>query len=52
MGTPTEKTSEFLDHHLKTHLRPGMSYISKRFFVKIKNLEQSSRNFEGNVRLF
>ena len=26
-GTPTEKVSEFLDHHLKAIMQNGLSYI-------------------------
>ena len=34
-GTPTEKVSEFLDHHLKPVMQKGLSYII--FFRKNKN---------------
>ena len=39
-GTPTEKTSEFLDHHLKPIMQKGKSYIrdSGDFIGKIKIL--------------
>ena len=39
-GTPTEKASEFLDHHLKPIMQKGKSYIrdSGDFIGKIKNL--------------
>ena len=38
--TPTEKVSEFLDHHLKLVMQSGKSYIkdSGHFFEKIKTL--------------
>ena len=39
-GTPTEKASEFLDHHLKRVMQNGKSYIrdSSDFISKIKDL--------------
>ena len=39
-GTPTEKCSEFLDHHLKNVIQKGWSYIkdSGDFIKKINNL--------------
>ena len=39
-GTPTEKVSEFLDHHLKPVMQSGKSYIkdSGHFLEKIKTL--------------
>ena len=39
-GTPTERTSEFLDHHLKPVMQNGKSYIrdSSDFISKIKDL--------------
>ena len=39
-GTPTEKVSEFLDHHLKPVIQSGKSYIkdSGHFLKKIKTL--------------
>ena len=39
-GTPTEKVSEFLDHHLKPVMQGGKSYIkdSGHFLEKIKTL--------------
>ena len=38
-GTPTEKVSEFLDHHLKPVMQEGESYIKDTddFLTKIKN---------------
>ena len=40
-GTPTEKASEFLDHHLKPVMQKGKSYIkdSGDFINKIKELQ-------------
>ena len=40
-GTPTERVSKFLDHHLKPVIKSGKSYIkdSGHFLKKIKNLE-------------
>ena len=40
-GTPTEKTSEFLDYHLKPIMQKGKSYIkdSGDFINKIKSIE-------------
>ena len=40
-GTPTEKCSEFLDHHLKKVMQKGWSYIkdSGDFIKKINNLD-------------
>ena len=39
-GSPTEKCSEFLDHHLKPIMQKGWSYIkdSGDFINKTKNL--------------
>ena len=39
-GTPTEKVSEFLDHHLKPVVQEGESYIKVigDFLNKIKNI--------------
>ena len=39
-GTPTEKASEFLDHHLKPVMQNGWSYIkdSRDFLEKIGNM--------------
>ena len=39
-GTPTEKVSEFLDHHLKPVMQEGKSYIKSTgdFLNKIKNV--------------
>ena len=37
-GTPTEKISEFLDHHLKPVMQKGISYVRlSTFFRKNKN---------------
>ena len=40
-GTPTEKTSEFLDYHLKPIMQKGKSYIkdSGDFMNKVKSIE-------------
>ena len=40
-GTPTEKVSVFLDHHLKPIMQKGLSYIrdSQHFLDKKKLLE-------------
>ena len=40
-GTPTEKVSEFLDHHAKPVMEKGKSYIkdSGDFINKIKELQ-------------
>ena len=42
-GTPTEKASEFLDHHLKLVMQKGKSYIkhSGDFINKIKELQST-----------
>ena len=39
-GTPTEKASKFLDHHLQPIMRSGVSFIkdSNDFHFKLKNL--------------
>ena len=41
-GTPTEKASKFLDHHLQPILRSGMSYIkdTNYFVLNVKNLKK------------
>ena len=45
-GTPTEKVSEFLDHHFKPVMQSGWSYIrdSGGFLKKIKNVSNISAN--------
>ena len=45
-GTPTEKASEFLDHHLQPIMRPGLSYFkdTNGFFSKLKNLKKVPDN--------
>ena len=45
-GTPTEKASEFLDHHLKPVMQSGWSYIkdSVDFLKKIKNVDNIPEN--------
>ena len=45
-GTPTEKASEFLDHHLKPVVQSGWSYIkdSNDFLKKIKNVDNIPEN--------
>ena len=41
-GTPTEKASEFLDHHLQLIMKSGTSYIkdTNDFLPKLKNLKK------------
>ena len=43
-STPTEKASEFLDHHLKPVMQKGKSYVkdSGDFINKIKELQSIS----------
>ena len=45
-GTPTEKVSEFLDHHLKSVMQNGWSYIkdSGDFLKKIRNIGNIPEN--------
>ena len=45
-GTPTEKVSEFLDHHLKPLIQEGDSYIKDTgdFLNKIKNINAIPEN--------
>ena len=45
-GTPTEKASEFLDHHLQLMMKSGMSYIkdTNDVFSKLKNLKKVRDN--------
>ena len=45
-GTPTEKVSEFLDHHLKPVMQKGLSYIrdSQYFLEKIKTIGSVPEN--------
>ena len=45
-GTPTEKVSEFLDHHLKPNMQNGLSYIrdSQHFLEKIKTIGSVPEN--------
>ena len=45
-GTPTEKVSEFFDHHLKPVMRKGLSYIrdSQHFLEKIKTIGSIPEN--------
>ena len=45
-GTPTEKVSEFLDHHLKPVMQAGESYIKDTgdFLNKIKNIHGIPEN--------
>ena len=45
-GTPTEKVSEFLDHHLKPVMQEGDSYIKDTgdFLNKIKNINAIPKN--------
>ena len=45
-GTPTEKASEFLDHHLQPIMKSGTSYIkdTNDFLSKLKNLKKVPDN--------
>ena len=45
-GTPPEKVSEFLDHHLKPFMQNGLSYIrdSRHFLEKIKTIGSVPEN--------
>ena len=45
-GTPTEKVSEFLDHHIKPVMQEGKSYIKDTgdFLTKIKNINAILEN--------
>ena len=45
-GTPTEKASEFLDHHLQPIMKPVVSYIkdTNDFLFKLKNLGKIPEN--------
>ena len=45
-GTPTEKASEFLDHHLQAIIRSGLSYIKATncLLQKLKNLKKVPDN--------
>ena len=45
-GMPTEKVSEFLDHHLKPVMQKGLSYIrdSQYFLEKIKTIGSVPEN--------
>ena len=45
-GTPTEKASEFLDHHLQPIMKTGVSYIkdTNDFLFKLKNLGKIPEN--------
>ena len=45
-GTPAEKTSEFLDHHLQPIMKSGVSYIkyTNDFLFKLKNLGKIPEN--------
>ena len=45
-GTPTEKASEFLDHHLQPIMKSGASYIkdTNDFLTKLKNLKKVPHN--------
>ena len=56
-GTPTEKASEFLDHHLQPIMKSGMSYIkdTNDFLSKLKNLKKVPDNavlFTADVGLY
>ena len=45
-GTPTEKASDFLDHHLQPIIKSGVSYIrdTNDFLFKLKNLRKIPEN--------
>jgi hypothetical protein len=45
-GTPTERASEFLDHHLKPNMKAGKSYIrdTGHFLDKLKEIGKISEN--------
>ena len=45
-GTPTEKASKFLDHHLQPIMKSGVSYIkdTNDFLFKLKNLGKIPEN--------
>ena len=45
-GTPTEKASEFLDHHLQRIMSPGLPYFkdTNGFFSRLKNLKKVPDN--------
>ena len=45
-GTPIEKASEFLAHHLKPFIQNGLSYIrdSQHFLEKIKTIGSVPKN--------
>ena len=45
-GTPTEKSSEFLKHHLQPIMKSGVSCIkgNNDFFFKLKNLGKIPEN--------
>ena len=45
-GTPTEKASEFLDHHLQPIMKSGVSYIkgTNDFLLQLKNLGKIPEN--------
>ena len=45
-GTPTEKASEFLDHHLQLIMKSRVSYIkdTNDFLFKLKNLGKIPKN--------
>ena len=53
-GTPTEKASEFLDHHLQPIMRSGMSYIkvTNDFLLKLKNLKEPNSHTTSNPHRF
>ena len=45
-GTPTEKASEFLDHHLQSFMKPRVSYIkdTNDFLSKLQHLGKIPEN--------
>ena len=50
-GTPTEKASEFLDHHSQPVMISGKSYVKDTgdFLEKIKSLGKIPENFENRL---
>ena len=45
-GTPTERASEFLDHHLQPFMKPRVSYIkdTNDFLSKLQHLGKIPEN--------
>ena len=46
-GTPTEKVSDFLDHHLKPIIQEGWFYVkyTEDILKKIQNMEKIPQDF-------